>query len=218
VGDDFRARLQARFSRSGIAFTDSQLDLLQHYFDLLKRWNRKINLTSLPLDPLSDPAIDRLFVEPVAATLYIRPFTGSWLDLGSGGGSPAIPLKIVMSQQPLTLVEARSRKAAFLREVVRELRLTDTAVEPVRLETLSSRMGFVRSAGLVSARAVRADGEFFRAVRELVADAGQLLLFSSAEQEAPSSPAFDLERTVVLVSGSNSVLHRYAPSVPRGTF
>ena len=73
-------------------------DSLDAYYRLLARWNRTINLTALSLDPLADEALDRLFIEPLAAAPYIREALdvtplSVWFDLGSGGGSPAIPLK-----------------------------------------------------------------------------------------------------------------------------
>jgi 16S rRNA (guanine527-N7)-methyltransferase len=87
------------------------------YFDLLFRWNQKINLTSLTN---IDEAIDRLLLEPVAAARELA-HSPSIIDLGSGGGSPAIPLALALSAPRLVMVESRSRKAAFLREAVREL-------------------------------------------------------------------------------------------------
>ena len=70
----FRERLfeRLRSARSSAAietalFADRQTDQLARYFDLLRQWNRKMNLTALPLDPLEDRTIDRLFVEPLKA-------------------------------------------------------------------------------------------------------------------------------------------------------
>ena len=62
------------------------------YYQLLSHWNRKINLTSLS-DP--DEAVDRLLLEPVAAAAVL-PANRALIDLGSGGGSPAIPLALAL--------------------------------------------------------------------------------------------------------------------------
>ena len=51
------------------------------------------------------------------------------MDIGSGGGSPAIPLKLATPGSALTMVEVKARKSAFLREAIRQLGLTDTQVE-----------------------------------------------------------------------------------------
>jgi len=60
------------------------------YYELLERWNRTINLTSLRN---RDAAMDRLLIEPIAASTFL-PNRPRLMDIGSGGGSPAIPLAI----------------------------------------------------------------------------------------------------------------------------
>src|SRR4029079_802320 len=90
-----RDHLLARLERAGASIAPSAVDALEQYFALLARWNPRINLTALPLTPPSDDTFDRLFVEPVAAARHIDPAASGagpirWIDLGSGGGSPAI--------------------------------------------------------------------------------------------------------------------------------
>ena len=75
------------------------------------------------------------------------------LDIGSGAGFPAVPLKLWAPHIHLTLVESNHKKAAFLREVARALTLTNINVIPDRLETLAARPGFPR-AQVVTFRAV----------------------------------------------------------------
>src|SRR6185312_5103916 len=99
----------------------------------------------------------RLFIEPLAAARVIDDSWTPWVDVGSGGGSPAIPLKLVRPALNLTLVESKARKAAFLREVVRELGLTGASVETSRFEELASRPEAQASTGLLTLRAVRID-------------------------------------------------------------
>jgi len=116
---EFRDRLIRRARRAKIAVAPETADVLEEYFRLLDRWNAKINLTALPLRPPTDETFDRLFVEPLAAARFLPNEPDVWLDLGSGGGSPAIPLKAVRPKLKLTMVESKVRKAAFLREAVR---------------------------------------------------------------------------------------------------
>src|SRR5262249_49693844 len=122
---EFRERLAARAAQIGVAIPPASVDALETYFFLLARWDATVNLTPLPLDPPRDNTFDRLLLEPIAAADRIQPSTNPrsavpiWVDLGSGGGSPAIPLKILRPHWVLTMVEARERKTAFLREAVR---------------------------------------------------------------------------------------------------
>src|SRR5262249_36601132 len=135
---EFRERLLSRVEHAGGTVRPPALDGLETYFALLARWNAKVNLTALPLNPPRDETFDRLLVEPIVAADHIQSALArsarapGWMDLGSGGGSPAIPLKLLRPQWKLTMVEAKERKAAFLREVVRSLSLADADVANVR--------------------------------------------------------------------------------------
>ena len=104
---------------------------------LLAQWNARINLTALPLDPPTDETFDRLLVEPLAASRQIPTHTPNvWFDLGSGGGSPAIPLKIARPALRLTMIDSKERNGAFLREVIRTLGLADSVVQTARFEEI----------------------------------------------------------------------------------
>jgi 16S rRNA (guanine527-N7)-methyltransferase len=175
---EFADRLRNRVAQADLSVNDREVKALEAYFRLLKRWNAKINLTALPLSEPTDETFDRLFVEPLRAAPFIADDGQAWFDLGSGGGSPAIPLKIVRPGLRLTMVESKSRKTAFLREAVRELGLEATEVLTMRIEDLSSR-----EAGLVSVRAIRRDEELFNVATRLLSPTGQLLIFHSRPDE-----------------------------------
>ena len=64
---DLPARIATRASNVGVSMPADLGEALAAYLDLLGRWNRKINLTALDVDPPSDEAIDRLLVEPLVA-------------------------------------------------------------------------------------------------------------------------------------------------------
>lgn len=173
----FQTRLAQRLGLQGITVTGEQLIELEAYFALLSKWNRTINLTALPLEPLSDEALDRLFVEPIVAAQSLENRDIAWFDLGSGGGSPAVPLKVLKPQLRLTMVESRSRKAAFLREVIRLLPLHNTTVENVRFEALLQRPELRGSAQLVTVRAVRLDDNLQALVSFFLKPEGQFVRF-----------------------------------------
>src|SRR2546427_12519730 len=86
------------------------LSPLEAYFRLLTRWNEKINLTALPLRNPNDETFDRLLIEPLAAARLVGPTPSSWFDLGSGGGSPALPMKIARPNLILPRCEPRGRR------------------------------------------------------------------------------------------------------------
>jgi len=179
---EFRERLLERANANGLRLKAPALALLETYVRLLTHWNKRINLTSLRLEPVSVEGLDRLLIEPLAAAKYVSEVPISWVDLGSGGGSPAIPLKVARPSAKLTLIEARSRKAAFLREVVRELGFSDVDVVNARFEESSARPEFREIADLVTVRAVRIDTPLAEATQRLLRADGQLMLFSSRRQ------------------------------------
>jgi 16S rRNA (guanine527-N7)-methyltransferase len=107
------------------------------------------------------------------------------LDIGSGGGSPSLPLKILSPALKFMLVESRSRKCAFLREAVRLLGLADVRVEQARLDWIAHD-GVMRSAfDLVTLRAVRPDDEVWAATSELLRPSGRVLWFGARENDIP---------------------------------
>src|SRR5580765_4893771 len=126
TSDEFRNQLVQRASLAQIDVADALAGQLETYYRLLAHWNRRINLTTLPLNPTTDQAVDRLFIEPLAAARHLPLESPVWFDVGSGGGSPAIPLRLVNRTGELVMVESREKKAAFLREVVRALRIDNT--------------------------------------------------------------------------------------------
>jgi 16S rRNA (guanine527-N7)-methyltransferase len=106
--------------------------------------------------------------------------------LGSGGGSPAIPLALAASATRIVMVESRVRKASFLREVLRELGLNG-AVEARRFEDVASDPVHREHFPLLSVRAVRLDPIAFSTVEALLAPNGCAALFRTLD--APDPPA-----------------------------
>jgi 16S rRNA (guanine527-N7)-methyltransferase len=182
----FRNRLGQRLLDVGLTSTldPGEFEHLEQYYQLLSRWNRRINLTSLSLPDFPAATLDRLLVEPLIAAGSLENIPVSWFDLGSGGGSPAIPLKVVRPAVRLTMVESSSRKAAFLREAVHVVGLSGAVVLDGRVEALAQRVR-AGSVDVVTARAIRIDEDLMAAVSHLLAIGGRLLLFGSETEPAP---------------------------------
>ncbi len=109
---------------------ESLLRDLSAYLDLLLRWNARLNLTAIR-EP--EEIVRRHFGESLftAARLFSGETApaGHWLlDLGSGAGFPGVPIKLYASDVRLVLLETKYRKAIFLRELARALRLRDAQV------------------------------------------------------------------------------------------
>ena len=175
---EFRERLSRRAKSAGIPLDKGLIEKLEVYYQLLTKWNAKINLTAFRLTPEGDDqAIDRLLIEPVAAARYVPENARTLLDAGSGGGSPAIPLKLAAPRLKLRMVEVKTRKAVFLREAVRELELENTHVETSRFEELLSRPDLHETTDIVSIRAVRIEPKVLMTLQAFLRPGGLLYLF-----------------------------------------
>jgi 16S rRNA (guanine527-N7)-methyltransferase len=182
---DYAVRIAQRLDVARLSVTPTQLELLAAYLELLAKWNQTINLASFDLHEPSDGAIDRLIVESVYTSKLIDNKTLISIDVGSGGGSPSLPLKIMEPSLVYTLVESRSRKCAFLREAVRVLGLTYVRVEQTRLEDVARRESMRHTFDLVTMRAVRSDDELWVAMRTLLRPGGQVLWFGARKEAIP---------------------------------
>lgn len=130
VPDDFRARaatLGARLDDAAVAQT-------ARYLALLLAANAQMNLTAItePAEVWSRHALDALSLAP------LLPPSARVVDLGSGGGVPAIPLAIARPDVRFTLVEATQKKAQFLSAVAAALGLAQVTVRAERAEALAA--------------------------------------------------------------------------------
>ena len=117
--------------------SDEQVRQIQRYIEILLLWNEKINLTAIR-DPLE--ILYRHFCESMYASVAVPVENGRLADVGSGGGFPGLPLKIIRPDLRVFLVESNLKKVTFLAEVVRELGLRDVQVLMRRYEELGEEM------------------------------------------------------------------------------
>ncbi len=185
------------------------LDPLEAYLRLLTHWNSKINLTALPLTPPTDQTFDRLLVEPLGASRYIEDKPLVWFDLGSGGGSPAIPMKIARPALRLTMVESKERKAAFLRDAIRTVELINASVRNERFEDIASDPALSGTVDVVTVRAVKADENLFNAATSLLREGGRLFLFRPSHDPTNDPDGLKLSKTAQLGEAPPSFLCIY---------
>ncbi|WP_347267570.1 16S rRNA (guanine(527)-N(7))-methyltransferase RsmG [Paracoccus sp. (in: a-proteobacteria)] len=123
-----------------------ETELLDSYAELLRKWNSSINL-------IAKSTLQEIETRHIADSRRLaelaRAADGPWLDLGSGGGFPGLVLAILRSDLSVSLMESDQRKAAFLRSVIRELKLPNATVICQRIEHAQPQR-----VGNVSARAL----------------------------------------------------------------
>src|SRR6202158_2129414 len=163
--------IRRALSEFQLSVIDKQVLQIQQYIRILLTWNEKVNLTAIR-DPLE--ILYRHFCESMYAAGAVPLETGRLADVGSGGGFPGLPLKILRPDLQVFLVESNVKKATFLAEVVRELELTNASVVVSRYEELGEEL---TPLDVVCSRAVGEFAPFLEwAGSERVA-AGQVILW-----------------------------------------
>lgn len=115
----------------GVTLTATQHELLLGYLALLIKWNKAYNLTAVrnPDEMVSRHLLDSLSVVP-----FVAEYGDNWLDVGSGGGMPGIPLAILFPERRFTLLDSNGKKTRFLTQVKLELKLNNLDVIHSRVE------------------------------------------------------------------------------------
>ena len=115
---------------SGLAESHGEVRLLQAYLALLEKWNPRVNLTATT----NWDELGSLFAEGIWAAGFYPKGIVAHLDIGSGAGFPAIPMRVMLPEMRLCMVESRTRRAAFLETVATGLHLDESRVICSRIE------------------------------------------------------------------------------------
>jgi len=179
--DPLRAPLETGLAELGL---DAALaDPLLAYLSLLQRWNATYNLTAIrdPQQMVVLHLLDSLAMAPYADGL------ASLADLGTGPGLPGIPLAIAHPGLQVTLVESNGKKARFLREAVRQLKLGNARVAETRAEALDEPGAHAA----ITARALATLPDIVAVGGHLLAPGGRLLAMKGVrpDEEIAALPA-----------------------------
>jgi len=131
---------------------EEQIDKFVYFSSLLKEWNEKMNLTALVSD---EDIIYKHFLDSLLCLRVKIDWRGEKiLDVGTGAGFPGIPLKIVVNDIELTLVDSLKKRIAFLENVVNKLNLLNVNCLHGRAEDLAMKSVNREAYDIVLARAV----------------------------------------------------------------
>ena len=180
-----------------------------HALELMK-WTTKTNLTSIT-DPLEIAV--KHFLDSIAPAPIIPP-DASLLDIGSGGGFPGIPLKILMPSLSVTLIDASRKKVSFLKHVIRMLDLDNIEAFHVRAEDLSGNNIFEKTYDVIISRALSSTVDFVQMSWPLLTKEGFIIAMKGRASDKEIKSVQSLIKTKSdaqenSISNFNLVLKKY---------
>ena len=187
----------------GLTIGAGQAEQFMRYLAHLMEWNKTINLTAI-IDPKE--IIIKHFVDSLAALVATSfPKNGVVLDVGSGGGFPGLPLKIVRSDMRLVLIEPVRKKCSFLNSVIGLLKLQDVSTFDGTIEQYAKRP--IRHAiDMVVVRALKYE-EIRKHIPALLTSKGKVVLYrTEAIKKQEIGEEFHLvsETALILPQGSGN--------------
>jgi 16S rRNA (guanine527-N7)-methyltransferase len=163
-------RLNVLLAEAGLAPVDSAVaGRFEDYLSLILRWNARVNLTAVRDE---EGILQRHFVESIACARALPAGIATLLDFGSGAGFPGIPIALCRPEISVTMAESQGKKAAFLREALRVLRISAN-VHSGRAETLTTKVD------CVTLRAVDRMEQAVQSASRLVTFGGWLALMTT---------------------------------------
>lgn len=196
----------------GLTINDSQVEQLMRYLALLVEWNKATNLTSItdPKEVIIKHFLDSLL--GLSATTF--PEQAVVIDVGSGGGFPGVPLKIVRADMRVVLVEPTRKKCSFLNSLIGLLKLRDLSAFDGTIEEYAKRPVH-QVADMVVVRALKFQ-ELRKYISPLLATNGKVVLYRAEpieKQEVGEEFQLVSESDFVLPQGSGrrviSVLEKF---------
>jgi 16S rRNA (guanine527-N7)-methyltransferase len=197
---DFRSILIKAAGEMGLAMTEGQIALIEAYRETLLLWSSKMNLVSLQSE-LDLPV--RHFIDSLTLLPYLPAGPGTLLDIGSGAGFPAIPVKIFRNDLHVTLLEASRKKCSFLKEVIRRLGLREISVLNCRLEELLKK-DLKPSFDVIVSRATLKLPELLRGGLPLLKPGGVLAAMKGPGLEEEAAALEPLNNKIFRIVGSHA--------------
>ena len=172
--------LEKKASKFGFSFTEIQLEKFGLYAETLLSWNQRFNLVSK-----NDASFEELikhFIDSLVIFKFVDlPLNSKLLEIGSGNGFPAFPIKIFREDLDYTLVESIRKKALFLQKVIENLKFSDIEVKNMRVENLEE--SYKNYFDFATAKKVAPVDEVWKLCYPYLKSGGTLLAYKGKKME-----------------------------------
>jgi 16S rRNA (guanine527-N7)-methyltransferase len=192
----------------GVTVSHDQAGQFAKHGRWLMEWNRRINLTAIT-EP-KQVAVKH-FLDAIAPIRHI-PDQGQLLDIGTGGGFPGIPLKIMRPGQPMTLIDSARKKINFVKHVIRQLPLNCIQAHHTRAEALFENSG----KGTYAVIICRALADPYRAVKlaaPLLNSDGKIVLYQGPNENAAATSRSPQICTIDGITYRQSIISYLLPAL-----
>jgi len=157
-----KAQLEGGMDNLGFEIMPENIDKLLIYKDLLLKWNKSINLTSIK----NKEIVTHHFLDCLAVIPFIK--SSSLLDVGTGAGLPGIVIAIIKPDIKISLIDKVGKKIAFIKRVLAELDIKNVQTHHSRIELMTSEEKYD---GIIS-RAFSNMGDFVQITKHLLKKQG----------------------------------------------
>ena len=139
-------------NNEGLEFTEKKYEQFMQYKDLIKEWNEKVNLTAIKED---EEIVKKHFIDSMKVFKFNElKKAKNVIDIGTGGGFPGIPMKIIKPEINIVLLDSLNKRINFLNEVIRELGLENIKAIHGRAEDYAKEVQYREKFDVAVSRAV----------------------------------------------------------------
>lgn len=174
-------------AQMGLTVTGDQVRQFALHGQCLLEWNRKVNLTTITKP--EDVAVKH-FLDAIAPTALL-PAHGRLLDIGTGGGFPGLPLKVMIPELSMTLIDGVRKKINFVKHVIRQLELENIQALQARAEEMGRDKAFAGGFQVIVCRAVADLDQLLGLAVPLLAPRGRIVAYQGPRRSTPSATDAD---------------------------